>query len=136
MIGLRTSAQRITALGVAVYWIGFWWCFSKAAIPVPPMRVYEDLGFMFEFFHRGIRARTAFETPWIASCFWCNLPCWVLTWPLGRLYAVGDVLESAVGMNLSGARLLLVNILSFLQWSLIISFAEWLWRSLRTYSRT
>lgn len=105
------------------YWIWFWAMFFHNAVPVGLERPYESIGPIFEVFNRGLgdNLGIASRTPWMLSNLWLNFPCWLITWPLSRLGITG----SFVGTNVPGWRLLLITILSGVQWYFI---AFWLQR--------
>lgn len=113
----------ITFTALLAYWIWFWAMFFHHAIPVMPERTYESIGPLLEVFNKGFGDNVALasHTPWMVSSLWLNFPCWLLTWPLTRLGFSGNFL----GTNIPGWRLLLITVLSGVQWYFI---AYWLQR--------
>jgi uncharacterized membrane protein len=107
---------------IMIYWIGFWALFFGTSVPVPPERGYEVIGPIFEIFHRGVgeNLAAAVHAPWMISSFWLNIPCWLITWPLTKLGISGSFL----GTNLPGGRLMLITLLSFVQWYFIASWLQ------------
>jgi len=116
------SAWRVTLAGLVMYWTMFWALFFRNSAPVLSERRYEEIGPLFEVFSRGFgeNLAAAAHTPWMMSSFWLNLPCWLITSPLTHLGLSGSFL----GTNVSGWRLLLITVLSGVQWYFIASWLQ------------
>ena len=117
MTNKRTYIMRHTLLAVnAAYWLFFWgyfFLFSTQPRAVnwegsPPFYVVLGRGF-------GSAVPAVFHSTLLQSCFWLNLPCWLVTWPLGYIVGTGVV----AGTNAAGIRLLTIMVLSFGQWHFI-----------------
>ncbi len=122
MIEGRSFIRKITMAILAVYWAGFWLSFFQNAVPLPAVRPYEAIGPLYHVFNKGLgeNAAAIMRMPWFVSSFWLHILCFLITWPLTRMRSTGDLL----GTNVEGFRLILVTLLSFLQWGLVIAWIE------------
>ena len=116
------TAWRVTLAGLVVYWTMFWALFFRNSAPILSERRYEEIGPLFEVFSRGFGGNltAAAHASWMMSSFWLNLPCWLITWPLTHLGLSGSFL----GTNVPGWRLLLITVLSGVQWYFIASWLQ------------
>ena len=116
------NAWRVTLAGLVLYWTVFWTLFFLNSASVVSERKYEGIGPLFEVLRRGfgVNITVALDAPWIMSNFWLNLPCWLITWPLMHLGLNGTFL----GTNVPGWRLLLITVLSGVQWYFIVYWLQ------------
>jgi hypothetical protein len=113
------STRLLIMTGTAVYWLYFWLFFAIHSTPVPTVHEWGTSIPLFQVFSHGFGTDGArvLSSPLVRFNFWLNLPCWLITWPLTRLGLSGSIL----GTNMLGGRLLLVTLLSGVQWYLISS---------------
>jgi hypothetical protein len=116
------SLRLFTMIGTAAYWIWFWTLFVVRSTPVPSVPEWGASVSSFQVFSRGIGAdgEGILHSILMQSNFWLNIPCWVITWPLMHVGISGSFL----GTNMAGGRLLLITLLSPLQWCLIAALLE------------
>lgn len=108
------SIRLLIMTGIAVYWMCFWLFFTMHSAPVPSVQEWGTSIPLFQVFSHGLGTNGAgvLSSPLIQSNFWLNLPCWLITWPLAHLGLSG----SSLGTNVPGGRLLLITLLSGVQW--------------------
>lgn len=116
------SIRLLIMTGIAVYWMGFWLFFATHSTPVPSVQEWGASIPLFQVFSHGLGTNGAgvLSSPLIQSNFWLNLPCWLITWPLTHLGLSGSML----GTNVPGGRLLLITLLSGVQWYFIASWLQ------------
>jgi hypothetical protein len=116
---IKTNSNRIW-IGLLVlntaYWLWFWAYFFMHSIrPQPlawemPAPFYTVLGRSFP-----LPEPTVFHSMVIQTAFWLNLPCWLVTWPLGGAMGTNTILHT----NAPGLRLVLITALSYGQWYIV-----------------
>ena len=116
------SIRVLIMTGAVVYWVCFWFFFAMHSTPVPFVQEWGASIPLFQVFSHGLGADGAgmLQSPLIQSNFWLNLPCWLITWPLAHLGLSGSFL----GTNIPGWRLLLVTVLSGIQWYFVASWLQ------------
>lgn len=114
MTSQRPSRIWITLLLNTIYWLCFWGFFSLHSTPVPQVIAWGQLSPFYVVAGRAFEYAVSdvFHTPLIQSAFWLNLPCWLITWPLGPAMGGTEI----AGTNSAGLRLILITLLSYGQW--------------------
>ncbi len=115
MTSTKQSRLWITLLALnSAYWVFFWWYFFWQSSVALPITTWEQEVPFYVVFGRAFGGAdpVAFHTWLIQSALWLNLPCWLITWPLG--HAMGSV--QIASTNYAGLRLILVTLLSYGQW--------------------
>lgn len=113
----RRWIPRAVVVFDALFWLSFWGYFFVQSIATPKIIVWGDTPPFFSIGGRSFPGDVAAISQSLVFqiAFWLNLPCWIITWPLG--YLVGA--HTVFGTNAAGARLVLITMLSFVQWWVI-----------------
>ena len=118
----------------ALFLIWFWWYFFAHASPHqagPP--AWEQAAPWAVVLNRGLGSSLSVpelkSIPIFQAAFLVYVPCFVVTWPLGRFLSSEFYV---LGTNPQGLRLIAVTALSFVQWTLLLristALVRWLQR--------
>jgi|GEM_PF-4507207 len=117
-----SRSKLILVFLMVLYWLFFWCSFFVQSVPVSAATEFYESRPLYILLFRGVGfdGLRFVESFTMRSCLVLNLPCWLITMPLGLLDKGGIWF----GTNLLGARLALVTLLSGVQWYLLACWLQ------------
>src|SRR5215831_6716884 len=87
MTNRRNMAWTILLAANSLYWAAFWGYFFLLSVATQPRVAWEQPPLIYTVLGRSfpMTAPDVYHTFMLQSAFWVQLPCWLLTWPLGKL---------------------------------------------------
>jgi hypothetical protein len=136
---LLATKFNVALIGANIlFLVWFWWYFFahasqyQAGHPsweqAAPWAVVLNRGFGNSLSMLELKAVPIFQISFVVY-----FPCFVVTWPLGRFFPPEFYM---LGTNPQGLRLIMVTVLSFIQWALLVKIYTTLLRMLNLRKNT